>query len=1178
MTKRDLRSSRLGGATFRGALLAAILAVSTTAALQAAAPYGHFILAKRLAENIRDGKVPDAPRELVEALKDPEAVRFFAGGAVAPDLKDSWTHHDGHPQTIGAGLMQSARNLMGTADRTGSPAGQATARQGLAFAYGWLHHCATDLAIHPAVNAVQGDAFSYTSPLKQGMHGNMESGLDAYIQKFIAKPGEIYDPAFPMPEYVEEKLGLFPGEFESGRNALSSKVAAELGLKNVEKMDLSSADFQAKWGQELQQADLEAKQFIAGGRLPGDWDLDVGRISSKDFRRFHNQVVSLNGGKVPAEWGRVYLDWWDQIKNLDEQARLIRLIELLRLAGVVPGCFGDLDDKLNQIQTARDIAVGARALLKAALDPIAAVVQARSRLDSAPILPSEVAGAAALILTASAKNPKPVFEKLRELEQAADAAQLAACKAADAASRTPNPSSSDVSSAQQSAADAGMAAQAAETAARPILDACKSIRDQLQPQKDLAERILAAKEAADEFPALLSQAEAALPTAREHVRSIQQAKIMIEGLYTSIVSCAYQVEKELTPHLKTYPGLAGRIQKAESVVANCLSPRQTVIGLAVAADADLTAAEGEVNLAKAKIAGLPDFEDLGRQWLALLEAGRDYLAGGATVEAWLGRIQKLAELAKKCADRAKVVATTAAATAPDPALGGKVQVPVVTALTEQAAVALLKAKRLTPRVQRLGGAPSAPESAIVNAQAPDAGTLVEAGTVVDLVMGDAASTQPLVITPNVIDLSAVEAYARLTAVGLLSESDGLLEIPPAGKQGKVKTQMPAGGETIRRGNIVRLKIYGRVVPSVIGHKLGAATFLLGNAGLKPDRLVYGSPPPRPDLEDSVLRQDPAPGASLPADKIVKVWVYGDYTGIWFMPEVIGLDKRTALSILAGNGLLQVTTKAAATAPSGNQAGTVQQQTPFTGSSVNKDTAVELTVFGIGVPDVRSWKSNVAQAELAKAGFKTAVKPATPSVRPWTKEQEFTVQRQWPAAGGFAEEGSTVELAIYEKYEAVAASTVQAPKKLHLKYVVDKVTGTSSAGTPRDWANESSGELPGLDGSIPLAYSETWDTGFANMTGSISIASAAPGTGAPPNEIWVTVRASASWSAKGHGFGRPTGIFISKSSDKAGNDDKGSFDNGSISAGATWTGPLGGGLTVTVKGKQNRIVTFSVVRD
>jgi hypothetical protein len=151
---------------------------------------------------------------------------------------------------------------------------------------------------------------------------------------------------------------------------------------------------------------------------------------------------------------------------------------------------------------------------------------------------------------------------------------------------------------------------------------------------------------------------------------------------------------------------------------------------------------------------------------------------------------------------------------------------------------------------------------------------------------------------------------------------------------------------------------------------------------------------------------------------------------------------------------------------------------------------------------------------------------------------------------------------------------------HIHYVIDKITGTtSSCHQPRDRSQESTGDLPGLQGTIPISYSETWDTGFANMTGSISISPAEPGQGAQAGQTWVKVDVTASWSDSGLGVDccRYTGIFFSGCT--GADDDKGCFRNGSTSASASCTGPLdSSGIIISVTGKETRIVDLSVVQN
>jgi hypothetical protein len=145
---------------------------------------------------------------------------------------------------------------------------------------------------------------------------------------------------------------------------------------------------------------------------------------------------------------------------------------------------------------------------------------------------------------------------------------------------------------------------------------------------------------------------------------------------------------------------------------------------------------------------------------------------------------------------------------------------------------------------------------------------------------------------------------------------------------------------------------------------------------------------------------------------------------------------------------------------------------------------------------------------------------------------------------------------------------------HIHYSIDKITGTNSGCQPRDTSHETDGDLPGLQGTIPISYSETWDGGYANMTGSIVITPAVPDSG-HEGEAWVKIDVSASWSNQSLGCCRYTGIFFSGCTGS--NDDKGCFQNGSTSASASCTGPPDG-IQIQVTGKETRIIHLSVAQN
>ena len=157
-----------------------IMAVSIAQSTQAAGPYGHFIVSRRVIDSISNGK--DAPMELREALKDPECRKAFSGGAVAPDICPEESHY-GNTADLADKMLTDARSHLATAIKLHDFASIQKAREELAFSYGWLTHCAADLEVHPKVNSIVGDAFSYTRKGDQLDHGAIETQMDYYLYK-----------------------------------------------------------------------------------------------------------------------------------------------------------------------------------------------------------------------------------------------------------------------------------------------------------------------------------------------------------------------------------------------------------------------------------------------------------------------------------------------------------------------------------------------------------------------------------------------------------------------------------------------------------------------------------------------------------------------------------------------------------------------------------------------------------------------------------------------------------------------------------------------------------------------------------------------------------------------------------------------------------------------------------
>lgn len=82
------------------------------------------------------------PPELAAIAKDPRLRAYFYGGTIAPDMDRSWSTldiaekgHILHPAPLARTIRRQAGSL-----------------EEVAFAHGWLVHCATDLAVHEWAN------------------------------------------------------------------------------------------------------------------------------------------------------------------------------------------------------------------------------------------------------------------------------------------------------------------------------------------------------------------------------------------------------------------------------------------------------------------------------------------------------------------------------------------------------------------------------------------------------------------------------------------------------------------------------------------------------------------------------------------------------------------------------------------------------------------------------------------------------------------------------------------------------------------------------------------------------------------------------------------------------------------------------------------------------------------
>jgi serine/threonine-protein kinase len=273
-----------------------------------------------------------------------------------------------------------------------------------------------------------------------------------------------------------------------------------------------------------------------------------------------------------------------------------------------------------------------------------------------------------------------------------------------------------------------------------------------------------------------------------------------------------------------------------------------------------------------------------------------------------------------------------------------------------------------------------------------------------------------VTVPNVIGREASEAADILHEEGLEvafvnQESD---DVP----RDEVIDEDPKPGEEVREGTTITLTVSGGrgtvAVPAVEGQPREEAEQALTEAGfkVKVEQEFSESVP-----EGNVISQSPEGGRQATKGRTVTITVSQGVEGVE-VPRLTGLQRDAAEQQLASLGLTaEVTEEESTAAP-----GTVTEQDPAAGTSVEKGAAVKLTVAKERpeIPDVTTGNPTVEEATqtLEEAGFKVALDP-----RP-DPALAGRVIDQRPEAGTRRSTGGTVTLVVGE--DATAPTPTPTP--------------------------------------------------------------------------------------------------------------------------------------------------------
>jgi serine/threonine-protein kinase len=272
--------------------------------------------------------------------------------------------------------------------------------------------------------------------------------------------------------------------------------------------------------------------------------------------------------------------------------------------------------------------------------------------------------------------------------------------------------------------------------------------------------------------------------------------------------------------------------------------------------------------------------------------------------------------------------------------------------------------------------------------------------------------------PNVVGRTATEAADVLHRRGL--EVDFVNRESDSVPRDEVISQDPERGASVREGSHVTVTVSGGkgtvAVPAVEGQPQDEAQQALRGAGFKTSvKPVFSDSVPK----GQVISTSPRGGTQATKGRTVTLTVSQGSEGV-AVPKLVGLQRADAEAQLKAAGLVADVAEQESTQPPG----TVMEQDPPSGTSVDKGATVKLTVAKERpvVPDVTTNHptEEEATAILEKAGFKVQVR---------TRPDPANVGRvsdQSPVEGTRRSSGATVTIYLGSDGAAPPAAPTPTP--------------------------------------------------------------------------------------------------------------------------------------------------------
>ncbi|HKY16049.1 MAG TPA: PASTA domain-containing protein [Microthrixaceae bacterium] len=272
------------------------------------------------------------------------------------------------------------------------------------------------------------------------------------------------------------------------------------------------------------------------------------------------------------------------------------------------------------------------------------------------------------------------------------------------------------------------------------------------------------------------------------------------------------------------------------------------------------------------------------------------------------------------------------------------ELPSVAGLDQAAAQARLEELSFVVNVRMQPNDDPAKPRGMTFAQEPVAGSKVEQGDLVTIVVSDGPAGQTV---PDVRGQQATDAQAVLASNGLSATTTTVYdEVAPVGEV--LATDPEPGSRIGMQGTVGLVLSQGptpRPVPEVVGQPLPQALAAIGRSGLNVGEITRVHQPGQP--EGVVIDSAPKPGTPQPRLTPVALTVTGPPPKAT-VPTLVGLSQSTATSLVTRAGLVpEVFTRSV---PAGNgQVGRVVSQNipPF--GEVNAGSTVQFVVGVAAAP-------------------------------------------------------------------------------------------------------------------------------------------------------------------------------------------------------------------------------------